>query len=53
MACCVGGNDALSFDNNIFSDFTFPSVTGACIVDKNALTRMWMIFRRLTIITDY
>lgn len=53
MACCIGGNDALSLDNNIFSNLSFPSVTGAWILDKNALTRMWMIFSAFeTIITD-
>ena len=53
MACCVGGNDALSLDNNIFSNLTFPSVTGAWTLDKNALIRMWMIFSAFeTIITD-
>ena len=53
MACCVGGNDALSLDNNIFSNLTFPSVTGTWTLDKNALTRMWMIFSAFeTIITD-
>ena len=53
MACCVGGNDALSLDNNILSNLTFPSVTGAWTFDKNALKRMWMIFSAFeTIITD-
>ena len=53
MACCVGGNDTLSLDNDIFSNLTFPSVTGAWTLDKNSLKRMWMIFSAFeTIITD-
>lgn len=53
IACCICGSDVLTSSYKNRSKLAFPLVTGAWILDKNALTRMWMIFSAFeTIITD-